>query len=122
MIGLWDQSAGFQPTPIAAALQSDREFFCCVEAALAPHSSVYLLPYRSYPEAGPIAPNEGVRASPGLLAVRWSYGGMTSDNGAAIEQVHCETLGQPVATSADGTVVVFRVQPTGDTPARLTSK
>jgi phosphoglycerol transferase len=163
IFGLWDQSARFQQTPIAAAFQSDREFFRSVEAALAPHSSVYQLPYRPYPEAGPMHLMKDYEHLRGYLhtsSVRWSYGGMKGrqgdlwlralnerplaeqisvaaqkgfgavylnrhayrDNGAAIEQVLCAMLGQPIATSADGTIVVFRVQPTGDTPARLTSK
>jgi len=162
IFGLWDQSARFQQTPIANAFLRDRQFFRRVEAALPPHSSVYQLPYRPYPEAGPMHLMKDYDHFRGYLhadSLRWSYGGMKGrqgdlwlrtlndrplaeqislvaksgfgaiyldrhayqDRGAPIEKILRETLGQPIATSADDSMVVFRMQPTGEAPARLTS-
>jgi phosphoglycerol transferase len=162
IFGLWDQSARFKQTQIAATFLSDRQFFRGVEAVLPPHSSVYQLPYHPYPEVGPMHLMKDYEHFRGYLhasSLRWSYGGMKGregdlwlralnnrplaeqislaaqsgfgaiyldrhayqDGGAAVEKILRERLGQPIATSADGTIVVFRMQPTGEGPARLTS-
>jgi phosphoglycerol transferase len=162
IFGLWDQSARFQQTQIAATFLSDRQFFRHVEVSLPPHSSVYQLPYHPYPEAGPMHLMKDYEHFRGYLhasSLRWSYGGMKGrqgdlwlralndrplaeqislaaqngfgavyldrhayrDRGAAIEKILRETLGQPIATSADDSMVVFRMQPTGEAPARLTT-
>jgi phosphoglycerol transferase len=68
----------------------------------------------------PLAEQISLAAQSGFGAIyldRHAY----QDGGAAIEKILRETLGQPIAASADGSMVVFRMQPTGEVPARLTS-
>ena len=68
----------------------------------------------------PLAEQISLAAQSGFGAVyldRRAY----QDGAAAIEGVLHTALGEPIATSADGTRVVYRMQPTGAAPAPLKS-
>ena len=82
--GLWDQAIPFDQRASAAVFLSDHDFFHRLEEALPPHTSVYQLPYRPYPEATPLhlmIDYEHFRGYLHTTNTRWSYGGMKGREG-----------------------------------------
>ncbi len=82
--GIWDQSTHFDQAPIAAEFASDRGFFAEAERALPPGTMVYQIPYRPYPESGPVHRLKDYDHFRGYLhadALHWSYGGMRGRQG-----------------------------------------
>jgi len=64
---------------IASSYRSDHAFVAAIEAAIAPRAMVFQLPYRPFPEAGPMEraiDYDHFRAYLNSRHLRWSYGGV----------------------------------------------
>lgn len=84
LFGMWDQTTAFDQTPIAAEFARDGEFFARAEQDLPAGTMVYQLPYRRYPEAGPLLRMQDYDHARGYLhtsRLRWSYGAMKGREG-----------------------------------------
>lgn len=83
--GLWEQHLSDTGTiACEAEFESDRQFVEQIEAAVAPESMIYQLPYHEYPEGGWVNDMEQDHLFLGLIhsdALRWSYGGIKGREG-----------------------------------------